>query len=181
MASKLKSLWAGEVPLPETFWWYAVAYGVLANIVTSQLPRGKPVAAGAHGRHIWAMNDLILHPSVVRDQAEAERIVTDGFWDKVRRTLGKVPFVEDAVAAYFCAVDPRSPAAVKAGLLGALAYFVMPVDLVPDFIAGLGYTDDAAVLYGVIRLAHGHIKARHTARAAELLLAEPRRDETDEA
>ncbi len=37
MASKLKSLWAGDVPLPETFWWYAVVYGVLANIVTSGL------------------------------------------------------------------------------------------------------------------------------------------------
>jgi len=37
MAIKLKSLWAGEVPLPETFWWYAVAYGVPANIVTSGL------------------------------------------------------------------------------------------------------------------------------------------------
>jgi hypothetical protein len=37
MASKLKSLWAGDVPLPETFWWYAVAYGVLANIITSGL------------------------------------------------------------------------------------------------------------------------------------------------
>ena len=37
MSSKLKSLWAGDVPLPETFWWYAVTCGVLANIVTSGL------------------------------------------------------------------------------------------------------------------------------------------------
>jgi len=37
MASKLKYLWAGEVPLPETFWWYAVAYGVLLNSVTGGL------------------------------------------------------------------------------------------------------------------------------------------------
>jgi len=37
MARKLKSLWAGEVPLPETFWWYAVAYGVPLNFVTSGL------------------------------------------------------------------------------------------------------------------------------------------------
>jgi hypothetical protein len=37
MASKLKSLWEGDVPLPEAFWWYAVAYGVLVNFVTSGL------------------------------------------------------------------------------------------------------------------------------------------------
>ena len=113
------------------------------------------------------MNDLIVHPSVV---ANRERIVEDGFWQKVRRTAGKVPFLEDAVAGYFCAVDPRSPAKVKASILAALAYFVVPTDLVPDFIAGLGYSDDAAVLYGVLKLVHGHITRDHKSQAAELLL-----------
>jgi uncharacterized membrane protein YkvA (DUF1232 family) len=116
------------------------------------------------------MNDLILHPSVV---ANRERIVEDGFWAKVRRTAGKVPFLDDAVAAYFCAVDPRSPAKVKASILAALAYFVVPTDLVPDFIAGLGYSDDAAVLYGVLKLVHHHIKREHKIRAAALLLKDP--------
>jgi len=37
MVGKLKSLWAGDVALPEAFWRYAVAYGVLANIFTSGL------------------------------------------------------------------------------------------------------------------------------------------------
>jgi uncharacterized membrane protein YkvA (DUF1232 family) len=27
-----------------------------------------------------------------------------------------------------------------------VVYFVMPVDLIPDFIAGLGFVDDAALL-----------------------------------
>jgi uncharacterized membrane protein YkvA (DUF1232 family) len=117
------------------------------------------------------MNDLIIrpntHPSVI---AEPERIVEDGFWTKVRRSAGKVPFLQDAVAGYFCAVDPASPAKVKASILAALAYFVVPTDLVPDFIAGLGYSDDAAVLYGVLKLVHHHITAEHKTRAAEVLL-----------
>ena len=116
------------------------------------------------------MNDLIVHPSVV---ANRERIVEDGFWQKVRRTAGKVPFLDDAVAAYFCAVDPQSPAKVKASILAALAYFVVPTDLVPDFIAGLGYSDDAAVLLGVLKLVGGHIKHGHKERAAAVLMKDP--------
>lgn len=117
------------------------------------------------------MNDLILHPSVTQKIArERERIVEDGFWIKVRRTAGKVPFLEDAIAGYFCAVDPASPAKVKGSILAALAYFVVPTDLIPDFIAGFGYSDDAAVLYGVLKLVHHHITASHKTRAAAVLL-----------
>jgi uncharacterized membrane protein YkvA (DUF1232 family) len=132
------------------------------------------------------MNDLIirpnLDPSIVANRAtEHERIVEDGFWTKVRRTAGKVPFLEDAVAGYFCAIDPASPAKVKASILAALAYFVVPTDLVPDFIAGLGYTDDAAVLYGVLKLVHHHITLTHKARAADVLLKDPPVEEADAA
>ena len=74
-----------------------------------------------------------------RDSAKVAR----GFWRKVRRNLGRVPFVEEAVAAYICATDSNTPLAVKAVLMGALAYFVVPADCIPDFIAGFGYTDDA--------------------------------------
>jgi len=124
------------------------------------------------------MNDLIVHPSVhPRVVANRERIVEDGFWQKVRRTAGKVPFLEDAVAGYFCAIDPAAPAKVKASILAALAYFVVPTDLVPDFIAGLGYSDDAAVLYGVLKLVHHHITAAHKSRAAAVLLKDPPPDE----
>jgi uncharacterized membrane protein YkvA (DUF1232 family) len=118
------------------------------------------------------MNDLILYRAALPESKQAERIVKRGFWDKVRRTAGKLPFVEDAVAAWFCATDPRSPVAVKATLIAALAYFVMPADVIPDFVAGLGYSDDAAVLLGAIKMVHGHITRRHRARAAEVLLKE---------
>jgi uncharacterized membrane protein YkvA (DUF1232 family) len=89
-----------------------------------------------------------------RDKARVEQ----GFWGKVRRTLGRVPFVEEAVAAYYCAVDRRTPVQVKAVLMGALAYFVMPADMIPDFIAWMGFADDAAVLALAIRSVEPHIK-----------------------
>ena len=101
--------------------------------------------------------------------ARNERIVAEGFWDKLRKVAGKIPFAEDAAAAYFCAVDPQTPAKVKAILLAALAYFVMPFDVVPDFIAGLGFTDDAAVLAMAIGLVARQISDRHRSRARAAL------------
>lgn len=96
-----------------------------------------------------------------RDQARVER----GFWSKLRRHVRRVPFVEDAAAGYYCALDPATPLQVKAVLFGALAYFVLPIDLVPDVVAWLGFTDDAAVLYAAIRTVTPHIKDRHRAQA----------------
>jgi uncharacterized membrane protein YkvA (DUF1232 family) len=75
-----------------------------------------------------------------------EARVRDGFWRKARQTLGKVPFTEDAVAAFYCALDPATPLPIRATLFGALAYFVMPFDAIPDFIVGMGYTDAEAIL-----------------------------------
>ena len=89
----------------------------------------------------------------------------DGFWDKVLANLHRVPFLEDLVAAYYCAIDPRTPTAVKAALVGALAYFVMPFDLVPDFLLGVGFTDDAAVLAGVVATIRKYMTIDHYTQA----------------
>jgi uncharacterized membrane protein YkvA (DUF1232 family) len=104
-----------------------------------------------------------------RDRARVEK----GFWGKVRRTLGHVPFVEEAVAAYFCAIDKDTPLQVKAILMAALAYFVMPADMIPDFIAWLGFTDDAMVLAIAIRSVAPHIGERHRCRARAALDSDP--------
>ena len=106
--------------------------------------------------------------------ARNERIVDAGFWKKLRKVAGRIPFAEDAAAAYFCAGDPRTPSKVKALLLAALAYFVVPVDIIPDFVAGLGFTDDAAVLAFAISLVAGNITDGHRQRARQALhIAEP--------
>ena len=104
-----------------------------------------------------------------------ERIVRDGFWKKLLRLAGKVPFADDAAAAYFCAVDPATPTRVKAILLGALAYFVLPVDAIPDFVAGLGFTDDAAVLAMALGLVARHVTPEHHARGRAALHLPPER------
>lgn len=97
--------------------------------------------------------------------AAVPQIDPAAFWRKVRGGARHVPFLEEAVAAWFCATDPRSPARVKAAILGALAYFILPFDAVPDLLAGLGYTDDAAVLMAVLRTVAAHITDDHRDRA----------------
>jgi len=54
------------------------------------------------------------------------------FRPKVGRVLGRIPFTAELVAAYYYALNPAAPAAAKALLLSAMAYFIMPVDLVAE-------------------------------------------------
>jgi uncharacterized membrane protein YkvA (DUF1232 family) len=103
--------------------------------------------------------------------ADDEAVVHRGLWSKVRRLIGRVPFLDSLLAAYYCAVDPRTPAYVKAVLMGALAYFVVPSDLIPDFIAGLGFIDDGAVLSAALAAVRGHITPAHRQRARDRLRA----------
>ena len=98
-----------------------------------------------------------------------ERKVRHDFWAKLKRFAGMVPFVEDLVAAYYCALDPATPMRVRGMLLAAIAYFILPVDIIPDMIAGLGFADDAALLTAVLGLVASHITPIHRAAAARAL------------
>jgi uncharacterized membrane protein YkvA (DUF1232 family) len=98
-----------------------------------------------------------------------EERVRRGFWKKVKRVGAGLPFAEDLLAAYYCAFDRETPAGVKAALIGALAYFVLPFDVIPDMLPVLGFTDDAAVLATAIRLVVTHLKPEHRAAARAAL------------
>lgn len=105
------------------------------------------------------------------DQLAAEEArVRRGFWQKARATLGKVPFTEDAVAAFHCATDSATPLHIRATLFGALAYFILPIDAIPDFLLVLGFTDDAAILVAAFTAARMHITDAHRERARAWLL-----------
>jgi uncharacterized membrane protein YkvA (DUF1232 family) len=90
------------------------------------------------------------------------------FWTKVKRVAARLPFAEDLLAAYYCAFDRATPLQVKAALMSALAYFVLPFDFIPDFLPLLGFTDDAAIVLTAIRMVGAHMRPEHrlAARAA---------------
>jgi len=102
--------------------------------------------------------------------ATNEARVRRGFWQKARSTMGKVPFTEDAVAAFYCATDSATPLPIRATLFGALAYFVLPLDAIPDILLGLGFTDDAAIMIAAFTAARMHITEAHREKARAWLL-----------
>ncbi|MEO1065844.1 MAG: YkvA family protein [Pseudomonadota bacterium] len=106
------------------------------------------------------------------DDEELERVeatVRTQFWATLRRALRFVPFSEELVAAYYCALDPETPFRVRATLMGALAYFVLPLDTIPDFILGVGFTDDVTVLLAALAAVRSHITEAHRAAAKKAL------------
>lgn len=90
-------------------------------------------------------------------------------WRKLARVAARLTFADSLVAAWYCATDPRTPSHVRAVLLGALGYFLLPTDAVPDVIAGLGFTDDASVLAAVVATFARHVTAEHRAAARRRL------------
>jgi len=104
-------------------------------------------------------NALVNNPERLRES----------FWKKLKRVAAQLPFAEELLAAYYCAFDRETPRHVQAALLGAIAYFVLPFDFLPDMLPVLGFTDDAAVLATAIRLVSSHITSEHR-RAARIAL-----------
>lgn len=100
-----------------------------------------------------------------QDRARLKRAV----WPKLKRALARVPFAEDLLAAYYCAFDRDTPRHVQAALIAALAYFVVPLDAIPDLMPALGFADDAAVLATAIRMVASHVTERHRTAAKRAL------------
>jgi uncharacterized membrane protein YkvA (DUF1232 family) len=112
---------------------------------------------------IWN-NDAVLHFQ------EQERTVRRDFWTALKQFAGRLPLVEDLVAAYYCALDPATSMRVRGILLAALAYFIVRWRYRPLtwLWRGLAFTDDAAVLTAVFGLS-SHITPIHRAAAARAL------------
>jgi len=121
------------------------------------------------------MTGPAFHPgaaAIIPDDAAMAREklrLRSEFWPKFRRFAAQLPFAEDLLAAYFCAFDRNTPRRVQVALVGALAYFVLPFDFVPDMLPLIGFTDDAAVLATAIKLVASHITPQHREAARRAL------------
>jgi uncharacterized membrane protein YkvA (DUF1232 family) len=111
----------------------------------------------------------ILAPTDKDGEERREERVRARFWRTARRAARQIPFLDEVLAAYFCALDPQTPSRVRGILLAALAYFVLPVDAVPDFLAGFGFTDDIAVLTAALGAVRSHITDAHRRAARDVI------------
>jgi uncharacterized membrane protein YkvA (DUF1232 family) len=105
------------------------------------------------------------------NSASGEETLRRRFWRKLATVAARIPFAEDLLAAYYCAFDRATPLGVKATLVGAIAYFVLPADVIPDVMPLIGFTDDAAVLTAALRMVASHVTPEHRALAQEKLAA----------
>ena len=91
------------------------------------------------------------------------------FWDKVwsvAKSAGK-EVIGIALTMYYALIDDDTPTWAQATIVGALLYFISPIDAIPDVIPGVGYSDDLLVLVGALAMVSAHIKPEHRERASE--------------
>lgn len=75
--------------------------------------------------------------------------------------------IEKALVLYHTLRAPTTPKWARAAILGALGYFISPIDTLPDFIPGVGYTDDLAVIAAALVTVATHVTPEIKARARE--------------
>lgn len=92
----------------------------------------------------------------------SEKDYTDtGFWEKVAdyaKTAGK-EVIEKALFLYYSAQKPETPVWAKTAIFGALAYFISPIDAIPDVLPVIGYVDDLGVLAAAVASVSAYIDA----------------------
>lgn len=81
---------------------------------------------------------------------EGQRIILEGYKDKIKQVGGLGPFIDDLNQLYelYCRSDASSP---KRAVLGsALLYFILATDIIPDYVFPIGYLDDAIAVKHVL-------------------------------
>lgn len=80
----------------------------------------------------------------------------DGLWEKIGSVAKNVgaTLITKVLTLYYALVSDKASNIDKAMIIGALGYFISPVDAIPDFIPGIGYSDDLAVLVFILAKLH---------------------------
>lgn len=103
--------------------------------------------------------------------ALADKYTEANFWRKLGHYALKAGLgvVERALYLYYAAQRPETPAWAKTIIYGALAYFIMPIDVIPDFIPIVGYSDDLGALAAALGLVSLYINDEVKQRARQTL------------
>ena len=93
------------------------------------------------------------------------------FWKKLSKHAKKIgrEAVIKVLHLYYTAQDPDTPQWAKAKIYGALGYFILPIDLIPDVIPAAGYTDDIVVLGIAIAVVAAHMSHKTKKQAEDKL------------
>lgn len=106
------------------------------------------------------------------DNAKYEKDYSDdNFWNKVVKFAKKAgkDVIEKALLLYYAAQSPETPVWAKTTIYGALGYFISPIDVIPDLMPVVGYTDDLGVLVAAIAAVSAYINDDVRKQAADKL------------
>lgn len=111
-----------------------------------------------------SVSELDMIPGETR-----EEYVERTLWTKIKKTAARVPFVPDVVAMYYTVRDAKTPFWARATIFAALAYFVLPVDTIPDFLPVMGFSDDAGAIAAALAAVSMYMTDEHREKARQAL------------
>lgn len=97
------------------------------------------------------INDLSSDYETRDNYNEGKDYIEGNFWEKVERVGKKLSFTKDIKALYNYFVDSSIPWYRKSIVMGALVYFILPIDSIPDLAPLIGYLDDLGVITATIK------------------------------
>ena len=107
-------------------------------------------------------SDDTVIPEIVDEKLDpkyAENYSEESFWDKITGVVKKAgaELIYKALQLYYATQNPACPVAVKGTIFAALGYFILPLDLIPDVIPFVGFSDDLLAIGAAIGMAHMYI------------------------
>jgi uncharacterized membrane protein YkvA (DUF1232 family) len=82
---------------------------------------------------------------------QATAAVEERLWEKTARVGSNIRFAKEVKALYRYMRDKSVPWYRKSIIVGALIYFITPIDLIPDFVPLFGYLDDLGVIMATVK------------------------------
>jgi uncharacterized membrane protein YkvA (DUF1232 family) len=141
-------------------------FNILDNAENAALP---PVNPRTPGSKIYRREKIMDQMTDI--EKYKEHYSESSFWEKVKNSAlaaGR-ELIEKCLWLFYAIMDKDTPTKSKWIIAGALGYFISPIDLIPDFIPVIGYTDDLAVVVAAIVTVASHIKDVHKEMAANKL------------
>jgi len=82
---------------------------------------------------------------------DKEKYIDENLWEKLERVGKKISFAKDILALVNYMRDPNVSWHRKSIVIGALIYFIVPIDAIPDIAPLVGYLDDLGVIAAVLK------------------------------
>lgn len=95
----------------------------------------------------------------------------ESFWDKMKGVLKSagLPLIYKAFQLYYVMKRPDCPIHIKAAIVATLGYFISPIDLIPDFVPFVGFSDDLGAIVAALVMAQMYVNDEVKRQAREAI------------